>query len=69
MEVLIHRVAGLDVGERRWRYAGARRGPCAHVQANDGIAAGDAGLAARVRGDDPGDRVDLDVLEGAVLLP
>jgi hypothetical protein len=41
----------------------------AHVQDDNWVVAGDAGLAGRGRGKDRGDGVDLDVLEAAVLLP
>jgi hypothetical protein len=41
----------------------------AHVQDDVRLVAGDAGLAGRSWGDDRGDGVDLDVLEGTVLLP
>ena len=75
VEVLFERVAGLDVGKASLtvcvRTPGPRR-PAqrdADVLDDDPLAAGDAGLAGRARGDDRGDGVDLDLLEGAVLLP
>ena len=75
MEVMFERVAGLDVGKDSVtvcvRTPGApaavgQRDP--HVQDDDPVAAGVAGLAGRERGDAGGDGVDLDVLEAAVLL-
>ena len=41
----------------------------AHVQDDNWVVAGDAGLAGRGRGEHRGDGVDVDVLEAAVLLP
>ena len=76
MEVMFDRVAGLDVGKESVtvcvRTPGPRRSAAqrdADVQDDDRVAAGDAGLAGRGRGDDRGDGVDVDVLEAAVLLP
>ena len=76
MEVMFDRVAGLDVGKdsvtvcvRTPGPRGGRRSRDADVQDDVRLAAGDAGLAGRGRGDDCGDGVDLDVLEAAVLLP
>ena len=60
------------VGDGVRAHAGPAAGPAqrdADVQDDDRVAAGDAGLAGRERGDDRGDGVDLDVLEAAVLLP
>ena len=71
MEVLYERVAGLDIGKATLtvcvRTPGARRRRRvgdADVPDDDPLAAGDAGLAGRARGDDRGDGVDVDVLEG-----
>ena len=71
MEVLFERVAGLDIGKETLtvcvRTPGSAGRPArgdADVLDDDPLAAGDAGLAARVRGDDRGDGVDLDLLEG-----
>ena len=76
MEVMFDRVAGLDVGKDSVtvcvRTPGSARRPPqydAHLQDDVRLAAGDAGLAGGVRGDDRGDGVDLDILEGTVLLP
>jgi len=59
---------------RRWLFVSAPRARRAAAQNTDvqdegGVAAGDAGLARARRGDDRGDAVDVDVLEGALLLP
>ena len=76
MEVMFDRVAGLDVGKdsvtvcvRTPGPRGGRRSVDAHIQDDVRLVAGDAGLAGRGWGEDRGDGVDLDVLEGAVLLP
>ena len=57
---------GLRAHARPARWAAQRD---AHVQDNDRVVAGDAGLAGRSWGEHRGDGVDLDVLEAAVLLP
>jgi len=75
MEVLFDRVAGLDVGKASVsvcvRTPGARRGRHSETRTFKTT----TGSSLRVMrdwlleaGDDRGDRVDLDVLEGAVLL-
>ena len=75
---------GGHVRSGRWfgRRQGVGDGVCPHaglaawatqrdadVQDDDRVVAGDAGLAGRIRSDDRGDGVDVDVLEAAVLLP
>jgi hypothetical protein len=57
---------GVGAHSRPARWAAQRD---AHVQDDVRLAAGDAGLAGRSWGEDRGDGVDLDVLEGTVLLP
>ena len=76
MEVLFDRVAGLDVGKKTVTVCLRTPGPTgpaargdADVQNDNGVVAADAGLAGRGWGSDRGDGIDVDVLEGAVLLP
>jgi hypothetical protein len=76
VEVMFERVAGLDVGKesvtvclRTPGPGGRRRSETRTFQDDVCLVAGDAGLAGRERGRNRGDGVDVDVLEGAVLLP
>ena len=75
MEVMFDRVAGLDVGKEtvtvclRMPGPRGRRHADAHIQNDNRVVAGDAGLAGRGWGEHRGDGVHVGVLEGAVLLP
>ena len=76
MEVMFDRVAGLDVGKESVTVCLRTPGPTgpaargdADVQNDNRVVAADAGLAGRGWGEHRGDGVDVDVLEGAVLLP